>query len=197
MGQVRALKVVHPISSLIDPIDFHIHIAFPFPHLLIGFLTLPIKVCYILHLHLPCLFHRPLSRISNFLLHLSCFFLRQGRCSSYCLACVRCGLCDFVLGEALGLLPLAFESASCFAFLRCGCVGIGAGRHDEQRFRCEWTVSLIKRVYLRGVILLVGGSHGYITLALGPLQYFIVDGNEQGCKSAVGVTFADNLPTRV
>lgn len=45
---------------------------------------------------------------------------------------MRCGLCDFGFGEALSLLPLAFESASCFAFLRGGCVGIGAGGHDEK-----------------------------------------------------------------
>lgn len=45
------------------------------------------------------------------------------------MARARCGLCDFVFGEALGLLPLAFEGARCFGLEGGGCVGIGAGGH--------------------------------------------------------------------
>lgn len=67
--------------------------------------------------------------MTDFPLDLSSLFLRQRRCLPDRLAGARGGLCDFVPGEALGVLPLGFESAGRFAFLGGGHVGVGAGWH--------------------------------------------------------------------
>lgn len=65
----------------------------------------------------------------NLLLHLPRLLPRQRRCFPYRLACARCGFRDLVSGEALILLPLAFEGARCFRFQGGGGVGIGSGGH--------------------------------------------------------------------
>lgn len=70
----------------------------------------------------------------NFLLHLLRLLSRQRRCPSDRLACARGGLCDFVLGQALTLLPSAFECARCFGLEGGGGVWVGAGRH------CGWLI---------------------------------------------------------
>lgn len=120
------------IHSSIHRINLHIRIASSFPHSLVRFPNLPIQACHISHLHLPRLLHCPPPRISNLPLHLLRLLPRQRRRFPHRLARARRGLCDFVLGEALGLLPLAFEGSRGFGLERGGGVGVGSGGH------CGW-----------------------------------------------------------
>lgn len=118
---------LHPIHLHLPPLPlFHRLLPFPSP--------LPtIKVrSSILHLSHPRrLPRRPLPRMTDFLLDLLRLLPRRRRRPSHRLARAwgAGGLCDSVAGQALGLLPLAFEGARGLGLEGGGGVGVGAGGH--------------------------------------------------------------------